>query len=149
MRDFLFPEKMARLFFAEYNGVKIGALINFYYKDTIYLGHTSVLRGEYNDLNAYKLLIWHSIVDGKSNNFKNLDLTGLHPDESHGQYRFKMGFNGQVKEIGEYTKSYRYNEVKHMKKIINQYRKHLVVKCYAIGVFNHLNVSSSFKVHFD
>ncbi|AKB75795.1 hypothetical protein MSLAZ_2534 [Methanosarcina lacustris Z-7289] len=78
IRDILFPAKMARLFFAEYNGIKIGALINFYYKDTIYLGHTSVLRGEYNDLNAYKLLIWHSIVDGKKLHFKSLDLTGLH-----------------------------------------------------------------------
>ena len=123
VRDILFPAKMARLFFAEYNGVKIGALINFYYKDTVYLGHTSVLRGEYNDLNAYKLLIWHSIVDGKKNNFKQLDQTGLHPNESHGQYRFKMGFNGQVKEIGEYTKSYRYNEIKHIKKIINIWRR--------------------------
>lgn len=123
LRDILFPEKMARLFFAEYNGVKIGALINFYYKDTIYLGHTSVLRGEYNDLNAYKLLIWHSIVDGKKNNFKNLDLTGLHPNESHGQYRFKMGFNGQVKEIGVYNKSYRYNKIKHAKKTFNDLRK--------------------------
>ncbi|WP_410507601.1 GNAT family N-acetyltransferase [Methanosarcina hadiensis] len=118
LRDILFPEKMARLFFAEYNGVKIGALINFYYKDTIYLGHTSVLRGEYNDLNAYKLLIWHSIEDGKKNNYKNLDLTGLHADESHGQYRFKMGFNGQVKETGAYNKSYRYNEVKSLKRIV-------------------------------
>jgi len=123
LRDILFPEKMARLFFAEYNGIKIGALINFYYKDTIYLGHTSVLRGEYNDLNAYKLLIWHSIVDGKRNNFKSLDLTGLHPNESHGQYRFKMGFNGEVKEIGSYDKSYRYDEIKHAKKIINKWRK--------------------------
>ena len=123
IRDILFPEKMARLFFAEYNGVKIGALINFYYKDTVYLGHTSVLRGEYNDLNAYKLLIWHSIVDGKKNNFKSLDLTGLHPNESHGQYRFKMGFNGQVKEIGEYTKSYRYDGIKDVKKIINKWRQ--------------------------
>lgn len=123
LRDILFPEKMARLFFAEYNGVKVGALINFYYKDTIYLGHTSVLRGEYNDLNAYKLLIWHSIVDGKKNGFKNLDLTGLHPNELHGQYRFKMGFNGQVKEIGVYNKSYRYNEIKHAKAIINELRK--------------------------
>lgn len=118
LRDILFPEKMARLFFAEYNGVKVGALINFYYKDTIYLGHTSVLRGEYNDLNAYKLLIWHSIVDGKKNNFKNLDLTGLHADESHGQYRFKMGFNGQVKETGAYNKSYRYSEVKNLKRVV-------------------------------
>jgi nitroreductase len=25
----------------------------------------------------------------------------------------------------------------------------MVVKCYVIGVLNHLNVSSSFKVHFD
>jgi len=127
VHDILFPKKMARLFFAEYNGIKIGALINFYYKDTIYLGHTSVLRGEYNDLNAYKLLIWHSIVDGKRNNFKKLDLTGLHPNESHGQYRFKMGFNGQVKEIGEYAKSYRYDEIKHMKKIINKWRKRFSV----------------------
>lgn len=123
VREILFPKKMAKLFFAEYDGVKIGALINFYYKDTVYLGHTSVLRGEYNDLNAYKLLIWNSIVDGKKDNFKNLDLTGLHPNESHGQYRFKMGFNGQVKEIGEYTKSYRYNEIKYMKKVINKWRK--------------------------
>ncbi|HEY3361136.1 MAG TPA: GNAT family N-acetyltransferase [Methanosarcina sp.] len=123
MRDVLFPEKMARLFFAEYNGVKIGALINFYYKDTVYLGHTSVLRGEYNDLNAYKLLIWHSIVDGNSKKYKNLDLTGLHPDESNGQYRFKMGFNGQIKEIIGYNKSYRYNEIKHIKKIVNELRK--------------------------
>jgi lipid II:glycine glycyltransferase (peptidoglycan interpeptide bridge formation enzyme) len=123
MRDILFPEKMARLFFAEYNGVKIGALINFYYKDTIYLGHTSVLRGEYNDLNAYKLLIWHSIVDGKSKKYKNLDLTGLHPDESNGQYRFKMGFNGQIREIIEYNKSERYNEIKYLKKIFNKLRR--------------------------
>jgi lipid II:glycine glycyltransferase (peptidoglycan interpeptide bridge formation enzyme) len=123
IRDILFPEKMARLFFAEYNGIIIGAQINFYYNDMMYLGHTSVLRG-YNELNASKLLIWHSIIDGKRRNFKFFDLSGLHPNESHGQYRFKMGFNGQVKEIGEYTKSYRYNEVKHMKKIINQYRKH-------------------------
>ncbi|MDI9394084.1 MAG: GNAT family N-acetyltransferase [Euryarchaeota archaeon] len=125
LRDILFPEKMARLFFAEYNGVKIGALINFYYKDTIYLGHTSVLRGEYNNLNAYKLLIWHSIVDGKKNNFKNLDLTGLHPNESHGQYRFKTGFNGQVKEIGVYKKPYKYGKIKHVKQIIRVvYRKY-------------------------
>ncbi|WP_269851467.1 GNAT family N-acetyltransferase [Methanosarcina horonobensis] len=117
-----FRKKMARLFFAEYNGVKVGALINFYYKDTIYLGHTSVLRGEYNDLNAYKLLIWHSIVDGKKNGFKNLDLTGLHHNELDGQYRFKMGFDGQIKEIGVY-KSYRYNEIKHAKAIINELRK--------------------------
>lgn len=122
VRDILFPKKMARLFFAEYNGIKIGALINFYYKDTIYLGHTSVLRGEYNDLNAYKLLIWHSIVDGKRSNFKNLDLTGLHPNESHGQYRFKMGFNGLIKERGHYTKSYRYNGIKHIKEIINKWK---------------------------
>lgn len=122
MRDILFPEKMARLFFAEYNGVKIGALINFYYKDTIYIGHTSVLRGEYNGLNAYKLLIWHSIVDGKSKKYKNLDLTGLHRDESHGQYQFKMGFNGQIKEIAEYNKSYRYNRIKYMRKVVNEFR---------------------------
>lgn len=123
LRDILFPKKMARLFFAEYNGVKVGALINFYYEDTIYLGHTSVLRGEYNALNAYKLLIWHSIVDGKKNGFKYLDVAGLHPNELHGQYRFKMGFNGQVKEIGVYNKSYRYNEIKHAKAIINEVRK--------------------------
>ncbi|AKB67173.1 lipid II:glycine glycyltransferase FemX [Methanosarcina mazei] len=123
LRDVLFPKKMARLFFAEYNGVKIGALINFYYKDTIYLGHTSVLRGEYNGLNAYKLLIWHIIVDGKKNGFKNLDVAGLHPDETHGQYHFKMGFNGQVKEIGVYSKSYRYDEIKHAKAIFNELRK--------------------------
>jgi DHA1 family multidrug resistance protein-like MFS transporter len=28
-------------------------------------------------------------------------------------------------------------------------KESLVVKCYVIGVLNHLNVSSSFKVHFD
>lgn len=117
MRDLLFPEKMARLFFAEYNGIKIGAQINYYYKDTMYLGITSVLRG-YNNLNASKLLIWHSIVDGKRNNFKRIDLSGLHPDELHGQYKFKMGFNGEVKEIKEYTKSYRYKEIKYLKKLI-------------------------------
>jgi lipid II:glycine glycyltransferase (peptidoglycan interpeptide bridge formation enzyme) len=125
MRDVLFPEKMARLFFAEYNGIKIGALINFYYKDTMYLGHTSVLRGEYNDFNAYKLLIWHSIMDGNSKKFKMLDLTGLHPNESHGQYHFKMGFNGQVIEIGEYNKSYRYNNIKYMRRNINKLRQRL------------------------
>ncbi|AKB17722.1 MULTISPECIES: GNAT family N-acetyltransferase [unclassified Methanosarcina] len=127
LRDILFPKKMARLFFAEYNGVKVGALINFYYKDTIYLGHISVLRGEYNSLNANKLLIWHSIVDGRKNGFKNLDVAGLHPNESHGQYRFKMGFNGQVKEIGVYNKSYRYNGIKHAKAIVNELRKQLLM----------------------
>ena len=119
IRDILFPEKMARLFFAEYNGIKIGALINFYYKDVIYIGHTSVLRGEYNGLNAYKLLIWHSIVDGKNKNFKNLDLTGLHHEESNGQYQFKMGFNGQIREIKEYAKSYKYNKIKYLNKLLN------------------------------
>jgi lipid II:glycine glycyltransferase (peptidoglycan interpeptide bridge formation enzyme) len=133
IRDILIPEKMARLFFAEYNGIKIGALINFYYNDTIYLGHTSVLRGEYNDLNAYKLLIWHSIVDGNSKKYKSLDLTGLHPNETHGQYRFKMGFKGQVIEIGEYNKSYRYNEIKYVKRNINILRRQLseVCVCYS------------------
>jgi hypothetical protein len=38
-----------------------------------------------------------------------------------------MGFNGQVKEIGEYAKSYRYDEIKHMKKIINKWRKRFSV----------------------
>lgn len=128
IRDILVPEKMARLFIAEYNGIKIGVQINFYYKDMIFLGHTSVLRG-YNELNASKLLIWHSIVDGKRNNFKFMDLSGLHPNESHGQYKFKMGFNGQVKEIGEYTKSYRYNEIKYIKGIFN---KRIRPKAYAL-----------------
>jgi hypothetical protein len=32
---------------------------------------------------------------------------------------------------------------------LNYYKDLLVVKCYVIGVLNHLNVSSSFKVHFD
>ena len=122
MRDVLFPKKMARLFFAEYNGIKIGALINFYYKDTIFIGHTSSLRGEYNSVNAYKFLIWHSIVDGKRNGFKNLDLTGLTPDESHGQYQFKTDFNGQIKEIGEYKKTYKFKKIKYLKKIINEKR---------------------------
>lgn len=120
IREILFPKKMAKLFFAEYNGEKIGALINFYYKDTIYVGHTSALRGEYNGLNAYKLLIWHSIVDGKENNFKSLDLTGLHHDESNGQYQFKMGFNGQIKELSEYMKSYRYDNIKNLNKLLNK-----------------------------
>lgn len=122
LRDILLPEKMARLFFAEYNGVIIGGLINFYYKDTVFLSHTSIFRG-YNHLNVSKLLIWHSIVNGKRNNFKSMDLSGLHRNELHGQYIFKMGFNGQVKEIGVYNKSYRYNGIKHAKKIINQWRK--------------------------
>lgn len=117
MRDILFPEKMAKLFFVEYKGIKIGAQINFYYKDTVYLGITSVLRG-YNNLNASKLLIWHSIVDGKRNNFRYMDLAGLHPNKSHGQYKFKMGFNGQIRENKEYTKSYRYKEIKHAKKLL-------------------------------
>lgn len=120
IHEILFPEKMARLFFAEYNGEKIGALITFYYKDMVYIGHTSALRGEYNGLNAYKLLIWHSIVDGKSKNFKNLDLTGLHHEESNGQYQFKMGFNGQIKELEQYVKSYRYNNIKNLYKLINK-----------------------------
>jgi integrase/recombinase XerD len=38
------------------------------------------------------------------------------------------------------------NEVKLM---IDSSENKRVVKCYAIGVLNHLNVSSSFKVHFD
>lgn len=115
IRDILFPKKMARLFFAEYNGIKIGALINFYYKDTLFLGHTSVLRGEYNRLNAYKLLIWKSIVDGKEQGFKKLDLTGLSPDETCGQYRFKLGFNGEIMDIGEYKKMYRYKKFRRTK----------------------------------
>ncbi len=122
IHETLFPEKMARLFFAEYNGEKIGALINFYYNGMIYVGHTSALRGEYNGLNAYKLLIWHSIVDGKSKNFKNLDLTGLHHEESNGQYQFKMGFNGQIRELKQYVKSYRYNNIKYLNKLINKRR---------------------------
>ncbi|AKB38175.1 hypothetical protein MSSAC_3585 [Methanosarcina siciliae C2J] len=128
LRDILFPKKMARLFFAEYNGVKVGALMNFYYKDTIYLGHTTVLRGKYNGLNVSKLLMWHIIVDGKKNGFKNLDVSGLHPNESHGQYQFKMGFKGQVKEIGVYKKSYRYNEIKHAKAIIYKHAKATIIE---------------------
>jgi lipid II:glycine glycyltransferase (peptidoglycan interpeptide bridge formation enzyme) len=122
IHDILFPEKKARMFFVEYNGIKIGAQINFYHKDTMYLGHTSVLRG-YNELNASKLLIWHSIKDGKTNNFKNFDLSGLHSDESHGQYLFKMGFNGQIREIEEYKKSYRYKRIRYMKKIIDEFKR--------------------------
>jgi lipid II:glycine glycyltransferase (peptidoglycan interpeptide bridge formation enzyme) len=122
IRDILFPEKKARMFFAEYNGIKIGAQINYYHKDTIYLGHTSVLRG-YNELNASKLLIWQSIQDGKKNNFKKFDLSGLDSDESNGQYRFKMGFNGQIREIEEYKKSYRYKRIRSMKMVIDKFRK--------------------------
>jgi hypothetical protein len=33
-----------------------------------------------------------------------------------------MGFNGQVKEIGVYSKSYRYDEIKHAKAIYNELR---------------------------
>lgn len=151
MRDVLFPEKMARLFFAEYNGIKIGAQINFYYKDTIYLGITSVLRG-YNNLNASKLLIWHSIVDGKRNNFKSIDLSGLHPDESHGQYIFKMGFNGQIREIKEYTKQYRYKEIKYAKKLITDFAETLksmkTMYIFLLSISNTISSSFHFLLDF-
>jgi lipid II:glycine glycyltransferase (peptidoglycan interpeptide bridge formation enzyme) len=98
-----FQNNMVRMFFAEHNGKRIGALINFYYKDMAFLGHTSILR-EHGDLQAYKILIWHTIKDAKKNGFKRLDLTGLPPSEAHGQYRFKKDWNGEVIETTEYKR---------------------------------------------
>ena len=99
-------EDSAQAHFAEYQGKRIGALINFYYKDTVFLGHTSILR-EYGDLHAYKILIWHTIKDAKSKGYIRLDLTGLPPNESHGQYRFKKDWNGEVVETVEYKRKVR------------------------------------------
>ncbi len=98
-----FSKKMARLFFAEYQGERIGALINFYFKGVVSLGHTSIL-SEHGNLQAYKLLIWNTILDAKNKGYVRLDLTGLPPDESHGQYRFKKDWNGDIVDIGIYKR---------------------------------------------
>jgi lipid II:glycine glycyltransferase (peptidoglycan interpeptide bridge formation enzyme) len=118
--EILFPKKLAKLFFAEYKGKKIAALINFYYKDTIYIGNISGVYGEYGTLNANRLLIWRTIVDGKENGFRRYDLSGLTPDTESGEYFFKTGFNGEILETGQYKKTFRLKRIKQLNKIINK-----------------------------
>lgn len=116
--NILLPKKMAKVFIAEYKNKKIGALINFYYKNFVFLGFVTC-PGEYsNRLHTYKRLVWHTMLDAKKNNYKILDLTGLPPDETHGQYRFKMSWNGKVVSFGEYKKIHRYIKLRNLKKMM-------------------------------
>ncbi|MBI2122447.1 MAG: peptidoglycan bridge formation glycyltransferase FemA/FemB family protein [Candidatus Sungbacteria bacterium] len=92
------------IFFAEYNGKIIAAvLVNFYKpSDTATYLHGASGR-EYREVMAPHLLHWHVIKEAKARGFKHYDFWGIDEKRWPGLTRFKLGFGGaQI----EYLKSF-------------------------------------------
>lgn len=115
--DVLVPKKMAKIFFAKYENKKIGTLINFYYKDIVFLGHMAILR-EFTKLRPTNILIWHTMLNGKQLGYTTLDLTGMPGNREHGIYRFKEGWGVKLEGVNWYRKRFRLKLVRDLKHVL-------------------------------
>jgi len=115
--DILVPKKMAKFYFVYYNDKIISGLVIFCYNDMAIYEHGASIR-EYLKLRPNNLLLWIAIEDAKKNGYKIFDLAGMPFDEQDGVYRFKAGWNGELKQLKWYYKEYRLKEIRNFKKKI-------------------------------
>ena len=111
------PKKMAKFYFVYYNDKIISGLVIFCYNDMAIYEHGASIR-EYLKLRPNNLLLWIAIEDAKKNGYKIFDLAGMPFDEQDGVYRFKAGWNGELKQLKWYYKEYRLKEIRNFKKKI-------------------------------
>jgi lipid II:glycine glycyltransferase (peptidoglycan interpeptide bridge formation enzyme) len=114
----LVPKKMAKFFFVEYNGNKIGSMLTLYYKRMMTYQHSASLR-KFMNLNPNNLLLWHAIEDGKKQGIGLFDLAGIPLDETDGVYRFKAGWGGKIKKVNWYYREHRWKNVRKLKKSLS------------------------------
>ncbi len=101
MLEILYPQGLADLFLAEYEGKIIAALISTYYNDTAtyYFGASG---NEYRNVMAPYLLQWEAMLEGKRKGCKNYDFLGIAPDEKDSKHPwagitdFKRKFGGSM-----------------------------------------------------
>lgn len=98
MLETLYPENLADLFIAEYEGRTIAAIIVTYFKDTA-LYYYGVSSNEDRNVMAPYLLQWEAIKDSKNRGIKYYDFLGVAPQNQpnhpwRGVTSFKEKFGG-------------------------------------------------------
>jgi len=88
----LFPVKMIKLFFAEYNGELIAALMPTIYKKKIYYWGGADL-GTHRNLQPMSFLFWELIKWAKSNHHQKLDFLGIDNPRFE---KFKCSWGGSI-----------------------------------------------------
>lgn len=112
--DILVPKKMARFYFVEYDNKKVGSLLAFYHKKVITYAENATLE-RYLRLCPNNLLLWTVIDEGKKLGYELFDLGGLPQDKTHGIYRFKTGWGGEINRYGVYKKELRLSGLRRLK----------------------------------
>jgi len=107
LKQYLVDRGMGNIFIAYFRGIPIASLFAFRFGNRIWYMY-GASTNEYRNLMPNHALHWHLIKWAKENGFKLYDLWGVpsSPSEKHplyGVYRFKKGFNGQLKTwVGVY-----------------------------------------------
>jgi peptidoglycan pentaglycine glycine transferase (the first glycine) len=107
LKECLIDKGMANVFIAEYNNIPVASLFAFRFGDRVWYMYGASIN-DYRNVMPNHALHWHLIKWAKEKGLKVYDLWGVpsSPSEKHplfGVYRFKKGFNGEVKSwIGAY-----------------------------------------------
>jgi lipid II:glycine glycyltransferase (peptidoglycan interpeptide bridge formation enzyme) len=107
LKETLIDRGMANVFIATFNGIPIASVFIFKMGSRVWYMY-GASNNEYRNVMPNHALHWHVIKWAKENGYKLYDLWGIpsKPNEKHplfGVYRFKKGFNGELKEwIGVY-----------------------------------------------
>jgi peptidoglycan pentaglycine glycine transferase (the first glycine) len=101
LRDTLIENGMANVFTAKINGLPIASIYVFRFGDRVWYMY-GASSNEYRNVMPNHALHWHLIKWAKEKGYKMYDMWGIpanpkpgHP--LHGVWRFKKGFNGQLK----------------------------------------------------
>lgn len=118
--DTLVPRKMAKFYFVYYDDKIISGSIIFCYKNMAIYEHGASIR-EYLKLSPNNLLLWTAIEAAKKEGYEIFDLAGMGSPsvpfaEKDGVYRFKAGWNGELKQLNWYYKEYRLKHIRSLKR---------------------------------
>jgi len=86
------PDGLLRMTLAMYDDKPIAGVMVFCFKDKLYW-FGNVINRKYASLNPTNLLLWHTIQQGRRNNFRVFDLGQTRKDD-RGIYRFKSSWSG-------------------------------------------------------
>jgi lipid II:glycine glycyltransferase (peptidoglycan interpeptide bridge formation enzyme) len=121
--DLMADIEMVKIFIAEIDGNMTSAILTGIFRDTMFYME-SATSPNYRKENPNSLLLWEAILYAKKRGIRYLDLCGMPEDKENGIFRFKSKFNGEIKQVTEFRKRYRFKiirkTIKKAKKILER-----------------------------
>ena len=108
-------ENKGKFYIATYMDQIVGILIVLYHNGIAYPTHIATPR-KYSKLRAANCILWHSIIDAKNNGLLNYDLAGMPGEESHGIYKFKKGFGGDIIDFKWFQRKFKFSTIRKLVK---------------------------------